>query len=259
MLAGGLRAGSITMALGTPGSGKTLLGLGLLAAGAESGEAGLYFGFSEGAIDLCQKAEGMGIPLQAHIKSGLVTIMTQSPLDALADALAERLLATVRARKVRRLFIDGLRGFEQSLVYPARSERFFTALCDELRALGVVTVISDETLGFGAIGTMELPRNGMTASLDNLIVLRHVELHARLHKLVSVVKMRGGAGDSAVREFSIDASGFAVTSDTDATADLLAEVIRESPAAGVPGRLRRESNKPKASKKSKKSLRARRR
>ena len=255
MLAGGLRPGSITMALGTPGSGKTLLGLSMLAAGAKLWEPGLYFGFSETAVDLAQKAQGMGIPLAAHVDSGLVDIMWQSPLDSIADALAERLLEAVRARKVRRLFIDGLHGFKTSLVYPARAERFFTALCDELRSLGVVTLISDEMLSLGAV---ELPRDGLTTSLDNVILLRHVETQARIHKFVSVMKMRAGAGDSAVREFSIDARGFSVTSDEVAATGLLSEVIRESPPLEASRRPGKTSKTSKTSK-TKRSPRARRR
>ena len=48
MLGGGLEVTSSTLVLGPPGSGKTLLGLHFLQAGAIAGEPGLYFGFSRG-------------------------------------------------------------------------------------------------------------------------------------------------------------------------------------------------------------------
>lgn len=47
MLGGGLHARSTSLVLGNSGSGKTLLGINFLAAGARQGEAGLYFGFGE--------------------------------------------------------------------------------------------------------------------------------------------------------------------------------------------------------------------
>ena len=47
MLRGGLRAGSITMLLGSSGSGKTLLGMQFLSEGLKRGERGVYFGFYE--------------------------------------------------------------------------------------------------------------------------------------------------------------------------------------------------------------------
>src|SRR5262249_51616154 len=47
MLGGGVPAGSTTMVLGSPGSGKTLLGLHFLMAGVRAGEHTLHFGFYE--------------------------------------------------------------------------------------------------------------------------------------------------------------------------------------------------------------------
>jgi circadian clock protein KaiC len=208
MLGGGLLTDSTTMVLGAPGSGKTLLGLSFLAAGASAKEPGLYFGFFEAPAILCRRAENIGIDLASHVRSGLLDIMWQSPRAATADAIAEKLLAAVRERKVRRLFIDGLDGFKDSLVYPGRTRPFFGALCDELRALGVVVLVSDQTESLGGI---EFPERGLTSMLDNVISLRHVESRGRLRKLISVVKMREGKGDPALHEFSIGPRGFTVS------------------------------------------------
>ena len=208
MLGGGLRRGSITMALGAPGCGKTLLGLAFLAAGARAGEPGLYFGFFESPDDLRRKADAIGLGLTDHVKSGLVEMTWQSPIDAIADALAEKLLAAVRQRRVRRLFIDGLGGLKDTLVHAERAKRFFGALCNELRSLGIATIVSDETR---TLGELEIPEPGLTAILDNVISMQHVKVGARLHKLVSVTKIREAAGDPSVREFSIGARGFVVS------------------------------------------------
>ena len=47
MLRGGVRPGSITMLLGSSGSGKTLLGMQFLSEGLKRGERVVYFGFYE--------------------------------------------------------------------------------------------------------------------------------------------------------------------------------------------------------------------
>jgi circadian clock protein KaiC len=223
MLGGGLRSGSVTLLLGTPGSGKTLLGLSFLVAGAKRGEPGLYFGFFEAPTVLSRKAEAIGLGLAAQVTRGLVEMMWQSPLDAIADALAENLLEAVRKQKVRRLFVDGLGGFRETLVHAERSRRFFGALCNELRSMGVATVLSDET---GSLTVSPVPEHGLTAELDTVIFLRHVERRAQLHKLVAVTKMREGAGDRSVREFSIGASGFAVSGASEGAQGTLAELTR---------------------------------
>jgi circadian clock protein KaiC len=209
MLGGGLKPSTVTMVLGSPGSGKTLLGLQLLADGARVGERSLYFGFFETPVPLREKAEAIGISLSAYEASGLIDLTWCSPRSSIADALAEKLLAAVKARGIRRVFIDGLGGFKDTLVYSARSRRFFGALFDELRALGVVTLASDETR---SLTDIDVPERGFTATFDSVIGLRHVEVSGRLHKLISVLKMREGAGDASVREFSIGASGFVVSS-----------------------------------------------
>jgi circadian clock protein KaiC len=127
-----------------------------------------------------------------------------------ADALAERMLAAIRARGVCRLFIDGIGAFKDSIVYPERTARFFSALCNELRARGVVTILSDETKDL--IGpAIEIPVTGLTAMLDNIVFLRHVEESGRRRRIISVMKTREGPSDPTLREFSIGARGFEVS------------------------------------------------
>ncbi|HEY4013298.1 MAG TPA: ATPase domain-containing protein [Polyangiaceae bacterium] len=219
MLGGGVRAGSITMLLGSPGSGKTLLGLSFLAAGGRIGERGLYFGFFETPSDLCRKSDEVGSDLSAHVRGGLVDVLWQAPLGALADALVEKLLANIAARGVRRVVIDGLGGLKDSLVHAERARRFFSALCNELRTRDVSTVLTDETRSLVEI---ESPEHGLTAMLDNIIFMRHVELGAQLHKLVSVMKMREGVGDPSLREFSIGPRGIVVSPNSDSAHVILA-------------------------------------
>jgi circadian clock protein KaiC len=208
MLDGGLRSDSLTMVLGAPGSGKTMLGLSFLAAGARTREPGLYFGFFESPGILRRRADAIGLDLASHMKSGVMDMMWQSPRASIADALAEKVLAAVRARGVRRLFIDGLDGFRDSLVYPERTRRFVGALCDELRSMGVTTVLSDTAQNLSELESRE---PGLTATLDNIIYLRHVEYGAKLRKLISIVKMREGEGDSSLHTFSIGRNGVVVS------------------------------------------------
>ena len=103
---------------GNAGAGKTLLGLHFLAAGAQQGEPGLYFGFDEPAAWLLPKADAVGLDLSRAVAAGQVELLWQAPLDQLLDALAQQLLDRVRTKQIRRVFIDGLSGLEH--VQPAR-------------------------------------------------------------------------------------------------------------------------------------------
>ena len=208
MFGGGVRRGSLTLVLGAPASGKTLVGLNLLAEGARQSERGLYFGFFEAAVDLRERARATGLDLSDFEAAGLIDMMWQSPVDAIADALAVRLVTTLRERGIRRLVIDGLGGFKDSLVFAERWGRFFLALSHELRAMGVVTILTDETR---TLGEFEIPGHGLTAMLDNILCLRHVEVRTGIRRVLSIIKQRDGVGDTSPHAFSIDARGIVVS------------------------------------------------
>jgi circadian clock protein KaiC len=180
----------------------------LLAAGADAGEPCLYFGFFETASELCRRADGIGLRLSAHVENGSIELLWQSPVQAIPDALAERLLNAVRARGVKRLFIDGVGGFKDALQDAGRSRAFLGTLCNELSSLGVVTVLSEQT---SHLSELEFPERGLTALLDTVIGLRHVAQGPGIHKYISLLKIREGGGDPSAREFSIDANGFSVS------------------------------------------------
>jgi circadian clock protein KaiC len=118
--------------------------------------------------------------------------------------LAERLLAAIQRQDVRRLFIDGLGGFLHTVASAERLELFLTALFMELQARKVTTICS---LALPALfsPTVELPKadTGIADPVDNLVILRFVELQSQLYRLISILKMCESGYDSAIREFRI--------------------------------------------------------
>jgi len=228
MLRGGVLVGSTTLLLGEPGTGKTLTGTSFLVTGAQAGEPGLYVGFFESPARLIGKVDGVGLTLGRHVANGMIALTWQPPLEASIDALAGELLTAVRERGVRRLFIDGLDGFARTAVEPERIDAFFTALSNELRALDVTTVVSlEQTRLFDP--TVEAPIRGVSATFENLLLLRTVELRAQLHRLVSIIKVRESDYDAAIHEFRISDRGIDVAA-TFASADtVLTDLERPGP------------------------------
>lgn len=210
-LHGGLLSGSTTLLLGAPGTGKTLLGLRFLLEGARQGQPGVYFGFYETSQRLIEKADGVGMgDLKRYVDEGLIEIQWQPPLEHNLDALAERLLDRINERKVKRmrLFVDSVAGFRSASVYPERMGRFFSALSHQLRMLDVTTLYSDETALFSP--DVESPQPEAAAYVENVILLRYVELRSQLYRLISIMKMRESQYDSGIREFSITPEGITV-------------------------------------------------
>ena len=209
MLDGGVLSSSTTMILGPPGSGKTLLGLHFLAAGARAGEPGLHFGFYETPTRLIDKATQVGLEVSSFAADGLLEIVWQSPLEEILDALAERLLDAVKRRQVRRLFIDGLNGFQAAAVYPERLSRFCTALMHELRRRDVTTLVATETRHLES-EELEVPITDLSAVVENILFLRYREDAVQRRRVLSILKLRESGYDPTLRPFTITEQGIAL-------------------------------------------------
>src|ERR1700738_3328685 len=133
MIGGGIPRGTTTLVLGASGSGKTSLGLHFLSQSSAQ-DPGLFFGFYETPLRLRVKAAGLGIKLDGLIEQGHLEILWHPPTEDILDALGNRLLDAVRRRRVKRLVIDGLLGFQEIAAdRPHRIGRFLTGTAEEPR------------------------------------------------------------------------------------------------------------------------------
>jgi circadian clock protein KaiC len=231
MLQGGVRADSTTMLLGPPGVGKTLLGLQFLNAGAGANETCLYCGFDEPPPRILRKAKSIGMDLGVHASSGVLDIQWHPPREPLADCIVETLLANVRRRGVRRIFIDGFGGLRAGLIYPERALPFASSLDGKLRALGVTVLWSEEiTTSFGS--ELVIP-TGASQTVDNILLLRRVEQRAQTRRLISVMKTSGQGHENSVRELRITNHGVQIASTSETAEAVLTDVARRTDRRSV--------------------------
>lgn len=231
MLGGGIPAATMTALAGPSGAGKTTLGLQFLSR-CSADEPGLLFGFHEPPERLRLKAATMGFDLAAAERQGIVELLWFPLGEHILDELAHRLLDAVRRRGVKRLVIDGVSGFQQAALEPERIVRFWSALSNELRALGVTTVHTLEMPDpVGADN--RVPANEISAMAEVIVLMRHVELRSRLHRLLSLFKVREGAFDPGVRTFTIGDAGIAV-GEPFAGAEAVLDGMARAAAAGAP-------------------------
>ena len=211
MIEGGIPRDSTTLLLGAPGTGKTLLGLHFLTEGAIQGEKGFLFGFHETIEQLIRKAGRLGLSTESYIKNGQIDVIHSPTSEDILDILAERILETVQRQRIRRLFIDGLDGFQRSIASNERLALFLNALMAELHARQVTTICAVELTDMFD-QTMRIPLHGGTGFADNLFFLRYVELRSQLYRLISIIKMRDSDYDTSIREFRISEQGIQVAS-----------------------------------------------
>jgi circadian clock protein KaiC len=207
MLRGGVRSGSITMLLGSSGSGKTLLGMQFLSAGIQTGERVLYFGFYERPESLLAKCRRVGIGgFDQAVESGLAHVMWHRPVEGVIDDLGQALIDAVRTIRPHRLFIDGMDGFERAADFPERISDVYTAIAQELEQRHVSTLYTTELRELFAT-TIEVPINALSAVTQNIILLRHIEHRAAMLRVLAILKIRDDDYDGRMREIQITDAG----------------------------------------------------
>ena len=226
LLGGGLVHCSTTMLVGPSGCGKTITGLQFLGGSSEE-QPGLFFGFFETPARLRVKAKHLGLPIERAIAEGHVEILWQPMTEGVLDEVGNQLLEAVSRRKIRYLVFDGLVGLRKLAAQPERVAHFMTALSNELRGLGVTTLITDEadTIGPGELPVGGLQRPEASGIADNIVVMRFVELRTRLERVISVLKVRDSDFEHRLRGYTIAAGGIAIDKDSERAEAILAQVL----------------------------------
>lgn len=227
MLGGGVPTNTNTLLLGPTGSGKTLLSLQFLMAGAKQKQKGLYLGFYERPAQLRANNSSLDLGVAKAVDDNLVTLMWETPIEGVVDTVVERTLKAVVELGITRLAFDGLHGFMHHAEFPSRTRAVVSALTAELSRLGVTSVFTLETRDL--IGPrIQVPIDGVSSIAENIILLRHVELRSQMYRLISIMKMRGRTYDSRIREFQITDRGLLVADTFDSAEQILSGMARST-------------------------------
>ncbi|MCO7596742.1 MULTISPECIES: ATPase domain-containing protein [Pseudomonas] len=205
MLGGGVGKGSVSLVMGPSGIGKTSLGLAFLAASSHEAR-GLHFGFYETPARLRLKATALGHDIAMLERQGDLELCWQPTTEGLLDQVGARLLERVQALGAQRVVIDSLGAFSRLAVDPARLNAFFRALTGELRARDVSVLLTWEMRDiFGSEITAPAP--DLSSIVDNLLLMRFVELDSQLRRMVSILKVRDSHHDPALHELCLGPQG----------------------------------------------------
>ncbi|GAC1323826.1 MAG: serine/threonine protein kinase [Chloroflexota bacterium] len=226
LVGGGLNVGTATLSAGTPGLGKTLLGLQFLAEGARQGQRGLFAGFTESAAQLRAKARTFGMDLEAAEASGAIELLTVPPHDLDADLVAWLIRERVESQHVQRLVIDSATELEGGLTSPERATMFMASLAAYLRSRNVSTYM---TVDVPTIVGPELSfaGNPLLVFAENLLLMRYAEYQGELHRVFAVLKMRFSHFDRALRVYNIrDGVGIEIAGPAPRASGLLTGLAR---------------------------------
>lgn len=195
------------MFIGGAGVGKSTVALSYAVAAAERGEHAILFAFDEGLGTIFARAEGLGIPLRAHVDAGRLVIQQIDPAEMSPGEFAANVRDAVERQNARVVVIDSLNGYLNAMP----NEKFLILQMHELLSylnqLGVVTILV--LAQHGLMGPMQSPLDISYLS-DTVIMLRYFEAEGLVRRALSVVKKRSGAHEYAIREFRLAKGGLLV-------------------------------------------------
>jgi circadian clock protein KaiC len=206
MLDGGLWRGSTTLLAGPSGAGKTTIGLQFALEGALRGEPTLYMNFQENPTQLVRTIRALGVDLEEAQAKGL-DLVYASPVELQIDSIIVDMFRRIQQRNVRRLVIDALGDLASAATDPQRLHDYLYALVQHFAVSSITSVLNFETLGNAIAGNGV--QNAMSYLSDNVLLLT-LDGEDRTRRRLRVLKTRGSAHDSRVREVEITASGLSV-------------------------------------------------
>jgi circadian clock protein KaiC len=205
---GGLVKGRATLAVGTSGTGKTILGLQYLAAGAHAfDEPGVLVTFEEAPEDLVNNAASFGWGLMELVNDGKLRIVDASPdPDASEEFDFDDLLAKIRQAisksGARRVVLDSVGALFPQLRDPFTVRRGLRQLIEALRPLRVTTIVTTErTEDYGPVARFGVE----DFVVDGVVVLRHPLEQRVRSRTIEIVKLRGASHMSGEFPFTIAA------------------------------------------------------
>jgi circadian clock protein KaiC len=206
MLDGGLWRGTTTLLAGPSGAGKTTIGLQFALEGARQGEPSLYMSFQENPTQLMRTIRGLGVDLEQLQAQGLDLVYV-SPVELQIDSIIVDMFRRIEQRGVRRLVLDAVGDLASAATDPQRLHDYLYALVQHFAVRTITSVLNLETTGNGVAG------NGMQTAMSYLsdnVLLLSVEGEERTRRTLRVLKTRGSAHDTVVRDVEISARGMSV-------------------------------------------------
>lgn len=206
----GFPRGSTILLSGAAGTGKNLLLLEFIFAGAHQfDERGLFVALATTEHEVLANSLNLGWDLAAEVKRGTVEIMAMPRSDILLEETLQTIQEKMVSGKFQRLAIDSISSLMQKVSVPliaADKFGFLTNLVKSQGALGIFTIDVP-------YGSCQISRFGVEESLADGVVILTSELEGlKRRRYIEMYKMRYTAHTIGRRGFTIAAKGVVLES-----------------------------------------------
>ncbi len=155
-----------------------------------------------------QKADDFDLGSQlrnALAPDGGLTLQRWEPVELDPDRIAADLLSAIEQTGARRMVIDSIAELERAVLENSGVERasnYLAALLAALRARGV-TLLALKEASKGVATQLEFSVDALGVLAENVLLMQQLAYRGKLHRVLSIPKMRFSAHDYRLREFIV--------------------------------------------------------
>lgn len=205
MLSGGVYRGDTVFVTGSAGSGKTTFTVAIAVAACVRGERCLFVALEEPASQIIRNMRAIGLDLTAWTKAGLLRIQSPQPRLEGLEAHLSYVLREVEAFRPHLVVLDPLTPL-MAIGNADDVRETIIRLLTIIKAQGITvacTLLARERY-------LEEQNTPFASFVDDIVLVRNVEKDGARHRSLSVLKARGIAHSTKVRDFEFTAQGVAV-------------------------------------------------
>lgn len=200
---GGFYRGSTVLLSGGAGTGKSSVAAHFVRAACERGERAQYFAFEESKEQIVRNMRSIGIDLAAWTDRGLLQFHAARPSRCGLEAHLAMILAAVEDFEPRVVVLDPVTDF-MAVGSETEVKAMLTRLIDSLKMKQITALFTSLTL---AEHVDQQSEAGVSSLIDCWLLLRNLEQNGERNRTLYVLKSRGMAHSSQVREFLLTDEG----------------------------------------------------